>query len=63
MVKRRLTAPARWWRALEANERILWRCILLLAIGGGLIWPPLAFLLPGVVFGLVFFEFSFRRGA
>lgn len=52
----------RWWTNLEPSERILYRAVVLLGVGCGLIYPPLAFIVPGVLFGLVFFGFSLRRG-
>lgn len=54
---RRLVA---WWTGLDPRERVLYRAVVLLSIGGLLSWPPLAFFIPGVLFTLVFFD-SFRR--
>lgn len=56
-----LRRPLDWWAALSPPERVLYRAIGLLAIGCALVWPPAAFLVPGLVFALVFFGFSFRR--
>ena len=53
--------PWRWWCALAAEERVLYRAAVLLATGSGLIWAPLALLMPGLLFAAVFFEFSLRR--
>ena len=62
---RRLAAqplrPFGWWSGLAPSERVLYRSVALLAAGCGLVWLPLAFIVPGIVFGLVFFGFSFRR--
>jgi len=63
-IRRTLTAlgaPLRWWHALTPDERVLYRAVLLLAIGCWLVTPALGFIVPGVIFALVFFGFSFRR--
>lgn len=51
-----------WWRALDPLERVLYRAVVLFALGGLVTWPPLAFYIPGAIFTLVLFGFSFRRG-
>ena len=56
-------APFRWWHDLEAPERVLYRAVACLGVGFGLAWLPLAFIVPGVLFALVFFGFSLRRAA
>jgi hypothetical protein len=54
----------RWWNALQAVERILYRALGLLAIGFALTpLPALAFIVPGAILTLVFFGFSLRRGS
>lgn len=50
-----------WWKGLEPAERVLYRAVALLALGGIVTWPPLMFFIPGAVFALVFFGFSLRR--
>lgn len=55
------TAITTWWRGLDPSERVLYRAMGLLAVGGGLIAPALAFLIPGALLALVFFGFTFRR--
>jgi hypothetical protein len=51
-----------WWNALEPLERTFYRAVVLLAIGCGLAWPPLAFIVPGSLWALVFFGITFRKG-
>lgn len=62
---RRLAAAARrpfaWWSALQPVERVLYRSVAFSAIGFGMVALPLAFIVPGLLFALVFFGFSFRR--
>jgi hypothetical protein len=53
--------PLTWWSALEPAERILYRAAALSAIGFGMVALPLAFIVPAVLFALVFFGFTFRR--
>ena len=50
-----------WWNALGPPERVLYRAIGLLAVGCGMVWLPLAFIVPGILFAAVFFGFTFRR--
>jgi hypothetical protein len=62
--KRRRSPLARvsaWWKALEAAERVLYRAVVLSAIGFGMLNLALAFIAPAVLFALVFFGFSFQR--
>jgi len=54
--------PASWWSGLQPAERVLYRATALSAIGFGMVALPLAFIVPAVLFALVFFGFSFRRG-
>jgi hypothetical protein len=56
-----LRLPVAWWRGLDPQERVLYRAMVLLAAGGIVTWPPLAFFLPGTLLVLVFFGFSLRR--
>lgn len=56
-------APLRWWNGLDAAERVLYRAVALLGAGCGAVWAPLALIVPGVLFALVFFGFSLRRTA
>lgn len=56
-----VTAVRRWWDGLDAAERVLYRAVGLLGAGCGLVWPPLALIVPGVLFAATFFGFSFRR--
>lgn len=58
---RRLTAPVRWWSGLDPAERVLYRAVVLLAAGSAFVWPPLALIVPGLLFALVFFGFTLRR--
>jgi len=55
--------PLAWWSGLEPAERVLYRAAALSAIGFGMVALPLAFIVPGILFALVFFGFSLRRGA
>ena len=55
--------PSRWWAGLEPRERVIWRTSIVLAIGFGLVWPPLLFIIPGVLWALLLFDFSFRKAA
>lgn len=50
-----------WWNGLLPPERVLYRAIGLLAIGSAMVAPALAFIVPGLLFALVFFDFSFHR--
>lgn len=52
---------AAWWSSLDPAERVLYRAVVLSAIGFGLISLPLAFIAPAVLFALTFFGFSFGR--
>ena len=57
-----LRRPWRWWTSLEPGERVLYRAGALL--GGGFAWlvhPALGLIVPGALFALVFFGFSFVR--
>lgn len=54
--------PVRWWAALDPLERVFYRAVVALAIGFGVVWPPLAFIVPGLLWALVFFGFSLRKG-
>jgi hypothetical protein len=60
-----LTSPARhsfaWWNGLAPQERVLYRALLLVTTGWGIVWAPLALIVPGSVLLLVFFGFTFRR--
>jgi hypothetical protein len=58
---RQSRAPGRWWTGLEPAERVLYRAIAFLGPGTALVWPPLGLIVPGLLFALVFFGFSFRR--
>lgn len=58
-----LLKPLRWWNALTPAERVLYRALVLMSIGFGLVAAPLALIVPGVVLALVFFGFSFRRAS
>jgi len=60
-VKAVLGRAVGWWKGLEPAERILYRATALLAAGGLVTWPPLAFWVPGLMFALVFFGFNLRR--
>ena len=55
--------PAAWWSGLQPAERVLYRAVGLSAVGFGMVALPLAFIVPAVLFALVFFGFSFRRSA
>ena len=61
--KRRLPdplAPFRslvgWWNALAPEERVLYRALVLLGAGSGLVYAPLALIVPGAVLALTFFR-------
>jgi hypothetical protein len=58
---RQLLRPVRWWAALTPPERVLYRAVALLAIGFALIWLPLGFIAPGLIFAVVFFLSAIRR--
>lgn len=63
---RRTTAvfrrPVRWWNALAALDRVMYRACALLGAGFALTpWPQLALIVPGALFALAYF--GFRRGA
>jgi hypothetical protein len=58
----RLTAPLRWWRALDASERVLYRAIALLGAGCALAWPPAGLIVPGLLYTAVFFKLTWRTG-
>jgi hypothetical protein len=55
-VLRVVSAPWRWWKALSAEERVLYRAAVLLAAGCGLVFAPLALIVPGALFAAVFFN-------
>jgi hypothetical protein len=55
--------PATWWSGLQPAERVLYRAVGLSAVGFGMVALPLAFIVPAVLFALVFFGFSFRRSS
>ena len=57
-----LGRPSRWWAALDPPERVFYRAAVALAIGFGLVWLPLALIVPGLLWALVFFGFSLRKG-
>lgn len=50
-----------WWNGLEPAERVLYRALVLLSVGCGMVAAPLALIVPGAVLAAVFFGFSFRR--
>lgn len=52
-----------WWTALEPAERVLYRAVAFLAAGCALVYPPAGLIVPGALFALAFFDFSFRRRA
>jgi hypothetical protein len=56
-----LARLAGWWVALTPRERVLYRALPLLSVGWGLAWPPLFLIVPGTVFILIFFDFTFGR--
>jgi hypothetical protein len=60
---RQLARPLRWWSALTPNERILYRAVGLLAVGFALVWVPLGFIAPGLIFAAVFFVSTLRRAS
>jgi type II secretory pathway component PulM len=60
-IRYQIRRPARWWSGLEPRERVIWRTSIALAIGFGLVWLPLVFIIPGVLWALLLFEFSFRK--
>jgi len=54
--------PVRWWHALGALDRVMYRACALLGAGFALTpWPQLGLIVPGVLFALAYF--GFRRGA
>ncbi len=53
--------PLRWWVALTPAERVLYRSAALLSVGFGMVALPLALIVPGALFALVFFGFGVRR--
>lgn len=59
-----ITAPPRrllaWWDALVPSERVMYRGLVLLSAGLGLVWIPLALIVPGVVLTATALGFSFR---
>ena len=56
--------PLRWWHALAALDRVMYRACALLGSGFALTpWPQLALIVPGVLFALAYFGFGFRRSA
>jgi len=64
ILRRALAAGRRpwlWWSGLQPAERVLYRAVGLSAIGFGMVAVPLAFIVPAVLFALVFFGFGFRR--
>jgi hypothetical protein len=56
------SAPWRWWRDLDASERVLYRAIALLAAGFALAWPPAGLIVPGLLYTAVFFKLTWRAG-
>ena len=50
-----------WWSGLDPAERVLYRSLVLLGAGCGLIYPPLVLIVPGLVLALTFFGFGRRR--
>jgi hypothetical protein len=46
---------------LTPAERVLYRSAALLSVGSGMVALPLALIVPGAMFALVFFGFSFQR--
>lgn len=58
---RQLRRPIQWWAALTPPERVLYRAVALLAIGFALVWVPLGFIAPGLIFAVVFFLSAIRR--
>lgn len=62
-VSDRAAVVALWWGNLTAAERVLYRAMALLAVGtGGFDWR-FGFIVPGVIFALVFFGFRLGRPA
>lgn len=57
-----LRRPFGWWAALTPQERVFYRAAVFLAAGFGLLWPPAVLIVPGAMWALVFFGFSFRKG-
>jgi len=58
-----ITRSWAWWHGLEPAERILYRAVVLAAIGFGMVAVPLAFIVPAILFALTFFGFGPRRPA
>ena len=56
-----LARPCAWWTGLDPADLVLYRSVALLGTGSALVAPALGLIVPGVVFALVFFGFSFKR--
>lgn len=50
-----------WWTGLDPTERVLYRAVVLLGSGCGLVYIPLGLIVPGLLFALTFFAVSLRR--